>query len=298
MSHKKTGREMKLLIDAGNTRIKWALVEGMTRRAQASGAGLPSSRLLPQSAVLASNESEADGEEWICRGELPTGLADKLSRFIAEQFAQLSPNASLHDIKQIWVSNVAGEDVSRNILEFGTGISAQSHFVVARESQCGVRNGYSRASQLGSDRWTALVSAWHIVKGKCLVVNSGTATTVDALSGQGEFIGGLILPGVELMRRSLVESTNQLKPMEGEYMPFPLNTADAIFSGAIQATCGAIERQYSLLDDDSVPLLLSGGTADILQQYFNRKPFKMPPRVVGDLVLRGLLVMAQELNGQ
>jgi type III pantothenate kinase len=263
MNLKETGREMKLLIDAGNTRIKWALVEG---------------------------------QEWICRGELPTGLADKLSRVVAEQLAQLSPNSNLHDIKQIWASNVAGEVVSRNILGIGTGISAQIHFAVARESQCGVSNGYSSVSQLGSDRWTALISAWHIVKGKCLVVNSGTATTVDTLSGQGEFTGGLILPGVELMRRSLVESTDLLKSIRGGYMPFPLNTADAIYSGAIQATCGAIERQYTLLDDDSVPLVLSGGTADLLQPYFDRKLFKMPPRVVGNLVLRGLLVMAQEAN--
>jgi type III pantothenate kinase len=261
MSQKKTGREMKLLIDAGNTRIKWALV---------------------------------DGEEWMRRGDLPTGQAGELSRIIGEQVAQLSPDASLHEINQIWVSNVAGDDVSRIILNIGAGVSVQPHFAVARETQCGVRNGYSNHNQLGSDRWTALISAWHIVKGRCLVVNSGTATTVDTLSGQGQFIGGLILPGVELMRRSLAEATDRLKSIQGEYMPYPLNTADAIYSGAIQAICGAIERQYSLLDDDSVPLVLSGGTAETLQPHLNRSCFKVPPRVVDNLVLRGLLAMAQE----
>jgi type III pantothenate kinase len=265
MSQKKTGREMTLLIDAGNTRIKWALV---------------------------------DGEEWMHRGDLPTGQAGELSRIIGEQVAQLSPSANLHDINQIWVSNVAGEDVSRNILNIGTGISAQPHFAVSRGTQCGVRNGYSIPIQLGSDRWTALISAWHIVKGRCLVVNSGTATTVDTLSGQGQFIGGLILPGVELMRRSLAEATDQLKSIQGEYKPFPLNTADAIYSGAIQAICGAIERQYNLLDDESVQLVLSGGTAEALQPHLNRNLFKVPPRVVDNLVLRGLLVMALEENPQ
>ena len=271
---------MKLLIDAGNTRIKWALVNGMTRRAQASG--------------FASNVSEADREDWACRGELPTWQAGRLSHDISAQLAQRDPNAHLHDIKEIWVSNVAGETVAQLIQGFGAGISTQPHFVEARKEQCGVRNGYSSVSQLGSDRWTALISAWHMVKGQCLVVNSGTATTIDTLSGQGEFVGGLILPGVELMQHSLVEATDQLKSAQGEFVPFPLNSADALYSGAIQASCGAIERQYALLNNDSAPMVLSGGAAAILQPHFNQKLFKLPPRVVDNLVLRGLLVMARE----
>jgi type III pantothenate kinase len=256
---------MKLLIDAGNTRIKWAL---------------------------------ADGEKWLCSGDLPTGQAGELSRIIGEQTAHLNPKASMKDINQIWVSNVAGEEASQNILDIGAGISTRPNFVAARESQCGVNNGYSTASQLGSDRWAALISAWNIAKGKCLVVNSGTATTIDSLSGQGEFVGGLILPGLELMQQSLFDATDQLKSTQGEYVPFPLNTADAVYSGAIQATCGAIERQYVLLEDDSAPLVLSGGAAKLLQPYFNQKLFKVQPSVVDDLVLRGLLVMARETNSQ
>jgi type III pantothenate kinase len=282
---------MKLLIDAGNTRIKWALVNGMTRCAGAS-----SETASHSASGFISSALESDGEEWLCRGDLPTGQADKLSRVIDEQLAHLNPRADMKDINQIWASNVAGKDVSQNILGIGAGISTQPHFAVARESQCGVRNGYSTASQLGSDRWAALISAWHIVKGKCLVVNSGTATTVDTLSGRGEFVGGLILPGVELMQHSLFDATDQLESTQGKYVPFPLNTADAVYSGAIQAICGAIERQYNLLDDDNAPLVLSGGTAVLLQPYLDQKLFKMTPRVVDDLVLLGLLVMAQEAD--
>jgi type III pantothenate kinase len=272
---------MKLLIDAGNTRIKWALVSG---------------------------------EDWLCSGVLPAGQAGELSRHIAGHLDRLVTNdlavvsgqpgqmassfirTGLHDIQQIWVSNVAGEEIAQHIRNIGDGKSGQPHFVVAREAQCGVRNGYSNASQLGSDRWTALIAAWHLVQGKCLTVNSGTATTIDTLSGQGEFLGGLILPGVELMQRSLVAATVQLKSAQGEYMPFPLNSADALYSGAIQASCGAIERQYALLDDDSAPVILSGGAAGLLQPYLNQKLFSVPPRVVDNLVLQGLLLMAQEAD--
>ncbi|HEU0283096.1 MAG TPA: type III pantothenate kinase, partial [Gallionella sp.] len=203
---------MKLLIDAGNTRIKWALADG----------------------------SEADGGNWLRSGALPVERAGELSH----QFA------GLQGIRQAWVSNVAGEGIAQHIRNACAGQLAQPSFIVAQEVQCGVRNGYGRPSQLGSDRWAALIAAWHLVRGACLVVNSGTATTVDALSATGEFIGGLILPGVELMQRSLCDATVRLqavKPGQGEYAPFPLNTADALYSGALQASCGAVERQHALL---------------------------------------------------
>ena len=121
---------MKLLIDAGNTRIKWALV---------------------------------DGDDWVRNGVISVEQAGELP----QQFADV------RNIQQIWVSNVAGEEISQHIRNISVG---QPHFIVARESQCGVRNGYSNASQLGSDRWAALIATWHLVQGKCLVVNSGTAT--------------------------------------------------------------------------------------------------------------------------
>jgi type III pantothenate kinase len=238
---------MKLLIDAGNTRIKWALV---------------------------------DGDEWLRSGVLPV----EQSGALPQQFA------GVHDIQQVWVSNVAGEEVAQHIRDIKVGQEAgKIKFIVAREMQCGVRNGYSDAGQLGSDRWAALIAAWHLMRGKCMVVNCGTAITIDTLSEQGEFIGGLILPGVELMQRSLVAATNQLRLEQGKCVAYPLNTADALFSGATQACCGAIERQYILLDDASAPVVLSGGAAGVLQKNLN-----LPLNVVDNLVLQGLLLIAQE----
>ena len=140
--------------------------------------------------------------------------------------------------------------------------------------------------QLGSDRWAALIAAWDLARRACMVVNCGTAITIDTLSGQGEFRGGLILPGPDLMQRSLAGATNQLRPGQGKYAAFPLNTADALLSGAIQACCGAIERQYALLDDDSAPVVLSGGAAGMLQEHI-----KLPLQAVDNLVLRGLLLI-------
>lgn len=245
---------MILLIDAGNTRIKWAQL----------------------------NESG----DWLRSGILPVANASGLPDIFAGS----------RDIRQIWVSNVAGEDVARQIRNISAGQAVQPHFIVARETQCGVRNGYSSAAQLGSDRWAALIAAWHLVQGNCLVVNCGTAITIDALSGGGEFLGGLILPGVELMQRSLAAATDrlkscQVKPAQGKYVRFPQNTADALFSGAIQAGCGAIQRQHALLGDEDAPVVLSGGAAELL-----RGQLSLPLRVVDNLVLQGLLLISQGSN--
>jgi type III pantothenate kinase len=276
---------MMLLIDSGNTRIKWALVQGM---------------------------------DWLRSGILPVEQAGELSQHLIAHCGQIGKG--LNDIEQVWVSNVAGEEIALQISNFGADRNVQPHFIVPREEQCGVQNGYSQPGQLGSDRWAALVAAWHLIDGECLVVNCGTATTIDALSGQGVFMGGLILPGVDLMLSSLCDTTAQLmtsryekllmEPLAiplgsqkatakwlvmsghpGEYVPFPKNTADAMFSGVIQASCGAIQRQHALLDHDSAPVVLSGGAAEVMQEHLH-----MPLRIVDNLVLQGLLIIAQEAS--
>jgi type III pantothenate kinase len=255
---------MRLLIDAGNSRVKWALVQGM---------------------------------DWLRSGRLHVAQAGELSQHLSGHCdpsagsGQGLPGMDLHDIEQVWVSNVAGDAVARHICEIDLDRSVKPHFVVARQQQCGVRNGYTQADQLGSDRWAALIAAWHLMREECLVVNSGTATTIDTLSAQGEFTGGLILPGVDLMLSSLGGATARLMTGRGVYMPFPDNTADAMFSGAIQASCGAIQRQHVLLAHDSAPVVMSGGAAGALQDHL-----KMPLRVVENLVLQGLLIIAQDAS--
>ncbi len=231
----------RLLIDAGNTNIKLASVEG---------------------------------GDWSAVRTLPVSRAGELN------LAEYGP------VQQVWASNVAGDDVARQISD------ACAHwpleFIVAQAAQCGVRNRYDRPDQLGSDRWAALIAAWHLVGAACLVVSSGTATTIDALSGAGEFMGGLILPGVELMQRSLTAGTAQLGVAGGGYADFPRNTNDAIYSGAIQASCGAIQRQHALLDA-AAPVLLSGGAAHLLSPH-------LKVQIVDNLVLQGLLLIAKEAD--
>ena len=78
-----------------------------------------------------------------------------------------------------------------------------------------------------------------------MVVVCGTATTIDFLSADGVFKGGMIMPGVGLMLRSLHEGTAALPDQGGEFFAYPTQTVDAIASGCQHAQAGAIERLFA-----------------------------------------------------
>jgi type III pantothenate kinase len=168
-------------------------------------------------------------------------------------------------------------------------------WLVASESACGVQNRYARPSQLGADRWASLCAARRraladdLFPPACVVVNAGTAVTVDALDGDGVFRGGFILPGLRLMLKALAENTAALKMPPGEVRPFPDNTADALYSGAMTAVCGAIEQMRRRVDPRAEQLrcYLAGGAAAEIAPHLNP-----PVEVVDNLVLEGVLALA------
>jgi len=163
-------------------------------------------------------------------------------------------------------------------------------WIVSQREQCGVHSHYADPAQLGPDRWAALIGARARIDGPCVVVNAGTAVTVDALAEGGAFLGGLIVPGLDLMAASLAGGTARLRKQAGQVETFPRNTADAIASGAVQSVCGAIDRVRAALraDGESAPcVVLSGGAASALAPHL-----PPPMQVVPTLVLDGLIAIA------
>ena len=168
-------------------------------------------------------------------------------------------------------------------------------WLIAGEAAGGVYNRYARPSQLGADRWASLVAARRravesdVFPPPCVVINAGTAVTVDALDSDGVFHGGIILPGPRLMLQSLADRTSALKTPRGEFHEFPTNTADALYSGVMQAICGAIEQMRARLrhDEVSVKCYIAGGAAMEIAPHLAD-----PLEVVDNLVLEGVLVLA------
>ena len=223
-----------------------------------------------------------DGEGWLVQDWIATAHAAR----IGHAWARLSRP------EVIIASNVAGERVRHTLVTAARRPRLPVRFTRSRASQCGVRSSYDRPARLGSDRWAALIGAWHLFHGPCVVVNAGTTMTVDALNAEGVFLGGMIVAGVDLMRAALARSTAQLKMQTGRYAYFPGRTPDAIMSGAINALAGAIERMHRFMGEAGLPtalVVVSGGAAGVIAPHLN-----VPAEVVDNLVLEGLLRIALE----
>ena len=223
----------------------------------------------------------AQAGEWLRQGWVATASPADLQ---PEIVAMPAP-------ERIIVSNVAGAMVREQV----TGQlpkSCVTHWLVSAAEQCGVRSSYADAAALGPDRWAALIGAWHLTGGACVVVNVGTTMTVDALNGEGLFLGGCIIPGAALMRDALARDTANLALRAGQFSYFPDNTGDAIASGAINALAGAVERMTQYLRESAgvdPRIVLSGGDAALVEERLNAQV-----AVVDNLVLEGLLHIARQ----
>ena len=189
---------------------------------------------------------------------------------------------------KVVVANVAGRSVGNRLETLFARRSMVPAWVKAKRHECGVTNGYGRPDQLGPDRWAALIGAWSILRGPCLVVTAGTATTVDVLRGDGRFVGGVILPGLDLMKRSLTRGTAELPFARGRFSAEPRNTADAIETGCLLAQAGAIERAFATMEHGAA-CVLAGGAARRIARHLS-----IPVRLVDNLVLEGLVRISQD----
>lgn len=193
---------------------------------------------------------------------------------------------------QVVISNVAGAEMREALGALFSRWPVSPCWVTAAASICGVSNGYDNPAQLGSDRWAALIGAWGMCSVGCLVVNAGTALTADLLSDEGEFLGGVILPGLALMQEALRGGTALGSQPGGRFTLLPRNTADAIYSGALQALAGAVEnmwRELARVRPRDPRCILSGGTAQQLLPLLG-----MPVTAVENLVLEGLVRIVRE----
>lgn len=240
---------MILVLDCGNTRLKWGV---------------------------------HDGSGWLTQGPLDYADLSCLTELVRAQ-----PRA-----ERAVVANVAGPKVDERVEAALASLGIPLIRVSGRSEQCGVRNLYDSPEHLGADRWAALIGARGCHAAACLVVCAGTATTIDVLDGEGNFQGGLILPGVELMFRALAANTAQLPLADGKFAGLPRNTADAIVSGCLHAQAGAIERMFEQVAAYPAATCLVGGGA--AEQFFEL--LRVPKRRVDNLVLEGLARIGRDLT--
>lgn len=166
-------------------------------------------------------------------------------------------------------------------------------FVASSATAFGVISGYQNPTQLGVDRWLVLLAAAKLYPNQSsLIIDAGTATTVDLLTADKQHLGGWILPGIELMFQSLLTNTDLVRGSltTGE-LGFADNTSENVTNACWAATIGLIEQAYKQTEKQHLPLdniILTGGNAAHLSQLLT-----LPHIVEESLIFVGL---AQFLN--
>jgi type III pantothenate kinase len=247
-----------LLLDAGNSRLKWGVLDdGNIRRT----GHISQERIRDQGLSV---------------------LTSKLPR----------------RVDAVRASNVAGNSFATRLSGVvGLHCNADVHFARSEKRGWGVTNSYRQPRRLGVDRWVAMIGAWAEMQSACLIVDAGTAVTLDAIDDDGTHLGGQIIPGVETMLDSLSTATSDIplvkasvKQSSGDLKMFGRNTAAAVREGAQNAVAGAIDRAFRTLQSNAYAptIILTGGGAARILGALEVTPTHRP-----NLVLHGLAHMLE-----
>lgn len=249
---------MQLLVDIGNSRVKWARLDA--------------------------------------NGFVPLGNAERPTQKF-EQFAE-GHWTTLESPRRVVVSNVAGPAAAKALSAWvREHWQCEVKFIEAQRQGGGVRNCYVEARRLGVDRWAALVAVRQEYRGAAYIVDAGTALTIDVLAADGVHQGGLIIPGLGLMQRALVDRASGIrlgKGMEarGASTLLARETEGAVYGGTLYATVAVIDRvAHDVEAEVGAPLtrIITGGDAPkllpLLASGFNFHEH---------LVLKGIGVIATE----
>lgn len=236
---------MNILVDIGNTRIKWCVDEdGLIGSVQA----------------IAHKQKEF------------------IERVEQDWLNQAPPNL-------LAISSVANKQICSQIFELAKRLWGDIRIVIAKSSASAfsIFNAYQQAERLGIDRWLSLIALQHYYPGNCCIIGCGTAITVDCLDEKGLHLGGIISPGLWLMRQSLFKETSDL-PYIDQHYPVTLanSTESAIYTGTLLAAVGLIEHSVNNLCHCE-KIVLTGGDAQIIAQHLTLKSI-----IETDFVLKGL----------
>lgn len=254
-----------LLIDIGNSRLKWASVDSKR------------------------NPVERDKKLWDHSGAIDTKLLD--SKEHRDELAHYILN-TIPTPSAIGLCSVASETAVEQINElFQPWQHCPQFRLLGNSSYPSLRTQYQNTHTLGADRWAALIAARELSNDNTLVISAGTATTIDFLGGNGMHYGGWILPGLGLMREGLLQHTAGLNiaSLDQASTGIGLDTSSAIDEGSRLAHLGAITQAMNFAKQRHQAVKrvwIDGGHATTLFDGLIQN--QIPAEKMPSLVLRGL----------
>lgn len=206
-------------------------------------------------------------------------LADTAGRLLPFDMEKDQLNSAA--IKAIYYAAVAGQDKVQALKKQLTLAEQPWRQIESETYRLGLRNCYSQPHLLGVDRWLAMLGAnWLHAQTACLVIDAGTAVTIDWLGADGQHEGGWILPGLKLQQQSVVQKTakvfnadtHQARLVAGS------DTVSCLQNGCLAAVLGAIAQAWQL--NPVAKVVLTGGDAGILQRYLKTYPLDVQPHLL------------------
>ena len=241
-----------LTIDIGNSNIKWAV--------------------------------------WANRRMLQTGSCAYSKQQLEKAFGCWD---KLQADQKVIVACVAGEAVENALTAWMQSKWSVTPVFLRTTARLGdVINAYDIPSQHGVDRWAALLGAHAQYHQPVCIIDAGTAITVDLMDAEGRHLGGLILPGLEMMRGALLHGTAGIHQTEGDITLFANNTADAVSSGTLHMLRAAVldicSSAAQALGSD-MKIIITGGMSGQILSLPGMPQMRHEP----ELVLQGLHVAAE-----
>ncbi len=263
----------KLLIDAGNSCIKWALLDTL----------LDKDQLPKMQSDMYGNSTPFDKFKGVFEQQQRSG------------------------IDEIIIVSVLGDNYIAAAKKNSQDAKLKFINVKSSAQLAGITSAYNEPHKLGADRLVAMIAAYHLENSQAsIVVDSGTATTIDAVNAQGQHLGGVILPGLDLCSQSLLEKTKMLASFnesKHKYEPtiFSTDTKQAIANGSLFGLVGAIKNICLIMEKEIqqnndrivIKKLICGGSASKLLPYLS-KEFKHHD----DLLMQGLKIISEQNKKQ
>ncbi len=243
--------------------------------------------------VLGLFEGEESRGQWRIATEAHR-TADELAVFFAGLLAL--EGLRLAEISAVIVSSVV-PGLTRSYRNLASGVFGVPFYGVTAGMKTGLDNRYDDPDSVGADRIVNAVAAGRHYGFPAIIVDIGTATTVEAVDGEGCYLGGAILTGLYVSLEALVSRTAKLPSVDLEEQPprvIATNTPDSIRSGFIYGYAGAVDalirRSRDELGEDNPSVVATGGPAGVIVPYC-REIQNFDP----DLTLKGLLAL-YEMN--